>query len=204
MLVILLLLYCLPIYLIFFKFRLLRLTTVWKVGLCVPPVAAGLFLWVALGRYTPFAQNAYIQAPVIQITPEVGGTVTEVFVRDNQYIEQGSPLFQIDRRPYQFKVDHAKAKLIETQENVLGLLASVYAADEGINRAEASLAIAEQGLVAAKDDTRAAQETAVEVSKQLEVAEKELARLSSLVGTGLLHARSTRLASATSPPSVPG
>jgi multidrug resistance efflux pump len=51
--------------------------------------------------YTPTAQDAYVQAPVIQVAPRVSGTVTELAVKDNQEVKPGTPLFQIDKRSYQ-------------------------------------------------------------------------------------------------------
>ncbi|HEV3261447.1 MAG TPA: hypothetical protein VG013_31645 [Gemmataceae bacterium] len=80
MFLLLCLLYGLPVYLIFFKYKLVPLTLFWKVFLWIPPAATLLFLWFALGRYTPLAQDAYVQAQVVQVPPEVGGFVTEIFV----------------------------------------------------------------------------------------------------------------------------
>ena len=74
LILVVLLLYVLPVYLVFFRFRLLKLTPFWKVVTAVPSLAGLLFLWFALGRYTPQAQDAYVQAPVIQIAPEVSGS----------------------------------------------------------------------------------------------------------------------------------
>ena len=102
MIVLILLLYGVPVYLIFFRYKLIPLTLFWKVFLWIPPALALLFLWFALGRYTPLAQDAYVQAPVIQVAPEVGGFVTELAVKDNEEVKRGTPLFQIDRRPYQY------------------------------------------------------------------------------------------------------
>ena len=108
MILLLLLLYGVPVYLIFFKYKWVPLTTFWKVFLWVPPLVALVFLWFALGRYTPTAHDAYVQAPVIQVAPRVGGTVAGLAVKDNQEVKQGTPLFQIDQRSYQIRVDQAK------------------------------------------------------------------------------------------------
>ena len=67
MLVLLLLLYLLPVYLVFFRFKLLTLTPFWRVFLWIPPLLAAIFLWFALGRYTPTVATAYVQAPVVQV-----------------------------------------------------------------------------------------------------------------------------------------
>ena len=159
MIVLLLLMYGVPVYLIFFKYKLVRLTTFWKVFLWVPPIIALTFLWFALGRYTPMVQDAYVQAPVIQVAPRVGGTVNELAVKDNQEVKQGTPLFQIDQRSYQIRVDQASAKLIEAQENAAALLAALYAAEEAVAQADANLLVAKKNVTAAARDLEAAKKT---------------------------------------------
>ena len=181
MIVLLLLLYGVPVYLIFFKYKLVPLTIFWKVFLWVPPIVALTFLWFALGRYTPTAQDAYVQAPVIQVAPRVGGSVTESAVTDNQEVKLGMPLFQIDKRSYQYKVEQATAKLVEVQENAASLIAALYAAEENVSAADANLLVARQNVGAAQKDLEAAKKTAGEVGKQLELAENSASRNASLV-----------------------
>ena len=181
MIVLLLLLHAVPVYLIFFKYKLLRLATFWKVFLWVPPIVALTFLWFALGRYTPTAQDAYVQAPVIQVAPRVGGSVTELAVTDNQEVKLGTPLFQIDKRSYQYKVEQASAKLVEVQENAASLIAALYAAEENVGTADANLLVARQNVAAAQKDSDAATKTASEVGKQLELAENSVNRNARLV-----------------------
>ena len=74
MIFLILLLCGLPVYLILFRYKLILLTTFWQTFLWVLPAVALLFLGFALGRYTPFAQDAYVQAPVVQVAPEGGGS----------------------------------------------------------------------------------------------------------------------------------
>ena len=181
MIMLLLLLYGVPVYLIFFKYKRVPLTTFWKVFLWVPPVVALTFLWFALGRYTPMAQDAYVKAPVIQVAPRVGGSVTELAVKDNQEVKPGTPLFQIDQRSYQIRVDQANAKLIEVQENAAALLAAMYAAEEAVGQADANLLTARQNITAAHKDLEAAQKSASEVAKQLELAEASVSRRAQLL-----------------------
>ena len=92
------------------------------------------------------AQDAYVQAPVIQVAPRVGGSVTELAVKDNQEVKLGTPLFQIDKRSYQYKVEQAKAKLVEVQENAAALVAALYAAEETVGQADANLLVARHNI----------------------------------------------------------
>lgn len=183
MAVLILLLYGLPVYLVFFRYKLVPLTTFWKVFLWIPPFAMLLFLWFALGRYTPLAQTAYVQAPVVQIAPAVGGFVTELAVQDNEAVKRGAPLFQIDQRPYQYRLDQANAKLIEVQENALALLADLYATEEAVGTADANLLVAKQNLAATFKDLETAVASANEAVKQLELAENSASRSATLLAT---------------------
>lgn len=121
MIALILLLYGVPVYLIFFHYRLIPLTAFWKVFLGIPPAFILVFLWFALGRYTPTTRNAYVQAPVVQGVSEVSGLVTELAVKDHQAVSRGATLFQVDPRPYQYRVDQANARLVDVQENALTL-----------------------------------------------------------------------------------
>src|SRR5215467_15589555 len=57
----------------------------------------------------PSTYDAYIQAYIVNMAPEVSGRIVELNVRDNQQVKQGEVLFQIDPRPYQLRVDQARA-----------------------------------------------------------------------------------------------
>ena len=184
MLLIFLLFYALPIYLVFVQYRWLPFTRFWKVAVCVPPLLAMVFLWFAIGRYTPMAQDAYVQAPVVQIAPQVSGVVREVLVRDNAAVKKGDPLFRIDPAPFQYRADQARAKMLETKEQSLGLLANVYAAGESVRRAEANLEAARTGIRTAQAGIEASQATVGKVVAQLELADAKVARNAKAAATG--------------------
>src|SRR5690242_15337172 len=45
--------------------------------------------------------NAYVNANTVEIAAQVTGPVTQVYVRDNQHVEPGAPLFDVDPRPFE-------------------------------------------------------------------------------------------------------
>ncbi len=47
----------------------------------------------------------------MEIRPQVDGTLAEVLIKEGEWVEKGSPLFKIDPKPYQIKVQEAKAQL---------------------------------------------------------------------------------------------
>jgi multidrug resistance efflux pump len=66
--------------------------------------------------------------------------VTAVLVKPNVLIKKGQPLFQFDRRPYEFKVKQLEARLAEATQNVLVLGADVEVATQKVTRAKSELA----------------------------------------------------------------
>ena len=88
--------------------------------------------WPALGRFTvtlaavaiaavagwrlwqhyevePWTRDGRIRANVVQVAPDVTGQVTAVFVRDNQAIAAGQPLFEIDRARFELALRQAES-----------------------------------------------------------------------------------------------
>jgi membrane fusion protein (multidrug efflux system) len=55
--------------------------------------------------------DAFIDGHIITIAPEVAGLVTAVHVEDNQLVQAGDPLLEIDPRDYQAKVAEQRGKL---------------------------------------------------------------------------------------------
>ena len=68
-------------------------------------------IWYATSGRIVSTENAYVQAEHILVTPAVDGMVAEVFVRDNQEVERGQPLFQVDPMPFRLEWEKAEAEL---------------------------------------------------------------------------------------------
>lgn len=65
---------------------------------------------VAASRYET-TDNAYMAADVVQIAPQVSGTVKQVLVRDNQQVRAGQLLVVLDDAPYRATVAQRQADL---------------------------------------------------------------------------------------------
>ncbi|MGE4420753.1 MAG: HlyD family secretion protein [Pseudodesulfovibrio sp.] len=55
--------------------------------------------------------DAFVEAHVVSMSPRVAGHVAEVPVHDNQWVEKGDLLVQVDQRTFQVALDVAKARL---------------------------------------------------------------------------------------------
>lgn len=69
---------------------------------------AGYWLWQYY-MLSPWTRDARVRADVVTIAPDVSGWVMELKVRDNQQVEAGQVLLNIDRARYQAALDKARA-----------------------------------------------------------------------------------------------
>ena len=112
-------------------------------------VAAILILivyYALLDRYTPFTTEAYIQAYVNQVAPQVGGRVVGVHVKDNQAVKAGEVLFEIDPRPYAYAVNQLEAELVLARKDVTQLESDLKASNELIAQTQADLTYAQKAF----------------------------------------------------------
>src|SRR3984893_4090307 len=107
--------------------KLLRSARAWVLFVLLV-IAALVAYYVLSDRHTPFTTDAYVQAYVIQVAPRIEGQVVLVRVRENQAVKKGDLLFEIDRRPFQHRVDLLIAKRVEAVQQVAQLDADVSAA----------------------------------------------------------------------------
>src|SRR5215467_9201855 len=154
-------------------------------GILVTLIAlAGVLVTVVLATrridQRPRTDDAYLQADLVHLAPDVSGRIVELNVRDNRKVRKGDVLFRIDPDPYRMRVDQARAavqgleaKLALTADQVASQTSKADAAASGINTAEAQRALASstlarmepllgRGFVTAQqvDQARTAQRTA--------------------------------------------
>jgi membrane fusion protein (multidrug efflux system) len=77
-------------------------------------LVGGYFLWRYMGTYES-TDDAQVDGHLNELSTRVSGYVTEVDVTDNQQVEKGQRLVQIDPRDYQVAVERAKADLANAE-----------------------------------------------------------------------------------------
>lgn len=107
--------------LVFFDYKLLKFTLVWKFAVFGLYIAVVLTEAIMLGQYAPYSKTMFVQAYVVQMAPEYGGKVTDVFVTPNEFVAKGSPLYKMDPEPWQFRLDEAQAQLVAADTSVAEL-----------------------------------------------------------------------------------
>ena len=106
-----------------------------------------LIYYVIADRITPYTTQARVNALVVPIAAEVSGTVTEVAVSSNQFVEAGDLLFQVDRDRYELAVETAEANLQSARQATGASTANIDAAQAQVASAKANLLRAEQDVV---------------------------------------------------------
>lgn len=94
------------------KNRILK-TTARVVATLVIVAIAAVLAWFAWQHYVyaPWTRDARVQADVINIAPEVSGTVVQVAVTDDSFVHVGDLLFRIQPIRFEHAVSEAKANL---------------------------------------------------------------------------------------------
>jgi multidrug efflux system membrane fusion protein len=67
---------------------------------------------------TPLTTDAYVQAYVVRVAPQVGGLVVAVHVGEGSVVRKGDVLFELDHRPFEHKVAMLAAKLVTARREV--------------------------------------------------------------------------------------
>jgi multidrug resistance efflux pump len=95
--------------------------------------------WYLLAdRFTPYTTQARVQGYVVGVAPKVAGMVIEVWVRNNQDVEEGQQLFAIDASQYQIALDKANSDLANARRQVGAGSATVEAARANLAAAQAN------------------------------------------------------------------
>ena len=128
-------------WLVFSKYKWLKFSAAW--GAVSGMVGAHLLIIFMIGlRFvTPLATEARMIQHTIQLTPRLSEPtlVVAVLVEQNVRVKKGTPLFQFDRRPYEYKVRQLEAQLAQTRQDVLVMKADVAASTQKVSRLRSEL-----------------------------------------------------------------
>ena len=118
--------------------------------------------YITNGQYHQSTDDAYVNGNLVQLTPQVSGTVVAVNADDTQIVKQGAPVVTLDNADAKVALSNAEAMLGQTVRQVSGLYvnndfyaATVAQRQSDLARAEDDLkrrqAVAETGAVSGED-----------------------------------------------------
>ncbi len=114
-------------------------------------VAYGAYYALVLNHYE-HTDNAYVQGHVVQLTPQVGGTVLAIHADDTDFVKAGQLLVKLDPADARVALDQAEAQLAQTVREVRTLFANNAILRAQIALRQADLDRARSDAVRAQDD----------------------------------------------------
>ena len=117
----------------------------------VAGIAYGAY-WALVLNHFESTDNAYVQGNVVQLTPQIGGTVVAINADDTDHVKAGQVLVKLDPADAQVALDQAEAQLAQTVREVRTLYANNSMLKAQIAAREADLARARSDQARAQDD----------------------------------------------------
>ncbi len=153
-------------------------------GIAAILLIAGFFVWRYLSTYES-TDDAQVDGNINPISARVSGYVTIVNIQDNQFVDKGAVLVQIDPHDYEVAVDHAKAELADAEATARAASLNVPVESVGttsqVSSSEAQLAGAQAGVTAAQEQFDAARSQLQEAQANNARAQSDLTRYRQLV-----------------------
>ncbi|WP_027784275.1 MULTISPECIES: HlyD family secretion protein [Burkholderia] len=123
-----------------------RMMTLLVAVIVIAAIAYGLYYFL-VARFHEDTDDAYVNGNVVQITPQVTGTVIAVKADDTQTVKAGDPLVVLDPADSQVALQQAEANLAQTVRQVRGLFVND-------DQYRAQVALRQSDLSKAQDDLR--------------------------------------------------
>ncbi|HEX5125652.1 MAG TPA: HlyD family efflux transporter periplasmic adaptor subunit [Rhodocyclaceae bacterium] len=153
-------------------------------ALLVVAGAAYAIYWFTYARWHETTDDAYVSGHVVQITPQIGGTVLAVHAEDTDMVKAGELLIEFDHADSRVTLDQAESALAQTVRQVRTVYANNSTLEAEVRQRQAEVdrwkediarrsAIADTGAVAleeidhGKDSLKAAEAALAAANQQL-------------------------------------
>jgi len=117
----------------------------------VAGLAYGAYWALVLNHYES-TDNAYVQGNVVQLTPQVAGTVVAIAADDTDFVKAGQTLVRLDPADARVALEAAEAQLAQTVRQSRTLFVNNGALRAQIAAREADLARAQSDVARAQED----------------------------------------------------
>jgi membrane fusion protein, multidrug efflux system len=108
--------------------------------------AAYTAYWASVLRYQQSTDDAYVNGNVVQITPQISGTVVSIGADDTQFVKAGQTLVKLDPADAKVALDQSEAQLARTVREVRNLFATSAQLRAAVEMRRSDLAMAQKDL----------------------------------------------------------
>jgi membrane fusion protein (multidrug efflux system) len=167
----------------------------WLLRALVGVVVVVAIIWALyhflVGRWYEGTDDAYVNGNVVQITPQIPGTVISIGADDNDYVREGQVLVKLDPADADVGLAQAEAALAQTVRKVRGLYSTVHTSKADVAAREAVVkqaqadfqrrkGLASSGAISAEELAHA-RDALTTAESALAAAQAQLATSSALV-----------------------
>jgi membrane fusion protein (multidrug efflux system) len=121
------------------------------VAVLLAGLAYGLYYWLVLSHYES-TDNAYVQGNVVQLTPQLAGTVVAIYADDTDFVKAGQPIVRLDPADAQVALDQAEAQLAQAVREARTMYVNNGTLRAQIAARDAEVARARSDVQRAQDD----------------------------------------------------
>jgi membrane fusion protein (multidrug efflux system) len=83
-------------------------------------VVGGFFAhWLLIGRFIESTDNAYVQGEITRVSSQLSARVAKVLVTDNQHVQQGDLLLELESEDFRLAIERARAALASREAELL-------------------------------------------------------------------------------------
>ena len=123
----------------------------------------------------PRTDDAEVLANFIGMAPLVEGPVTQLAVKDNEFVHKGQLLYRIDDRPYLYALQRAQAAQRELEGQIENETRRIAAQQSGVNAAEAATLNAKANEQRAEAEITASRATILQATAAVQQAKSDAA-----------------------------
>jgi len=153
-------------------------------GAVIALAVVGFFVWRYLNTYEA-TDDAQVDGHINSVSARVAGYVLKVNVDDNQSVQKGAVLVEIDPRDYQVALERAKAELADAEATAQAMNLNVPVETIGtttqVSTSEANVQASQAGVGAAKQQLDSARAQLQQAEANNARAQADVARYSELL-----------------------
>ncbi|MDP3844876.1 MAG: HlyD family secretion protein [Pseudomonas sp.] len=83
-------------------------------------VVGGFFAhWLLIGRFIESTDNAYVQGEITRVSSQLSARIEKVLVTDNQHVQQGDLLLELESEDFRLAIERARAALASREAELL-------------------------------------------------------------------------------------
>jgi membrane fusion protein (multidrug efflux system) len=147
-------------------------------------ITGAVLWWIRSGTYET-TDDAQVNTHLSAISSRVAGTVTAVYVEENNFVKEGQLIAELDPRDYQNALDQAESQKAESLAQVAAIHPNVPITETSnratVSSSEADLANFQAGVSAAERDAEAAEADLRQAEANSAKAQADVARYQPLV-----------------------